>query len=736
MENNFYDKFNEKQYEAVTSNDDSILVVAGAGSGKTSVLTYRVVYLVTELGYHPSKILGFTFTNKAANEMKTRISNLISDINFPYIGTFHGICLRILREDINKLNLENINSNFNIIDAEDQLSLIKDFYSKYKFDKNHLSHKNCLNYISQLKSVDVEVLDLDIELDELIQNDFNNYKKIIVSKLYKEYLNFLELNNILDFDDIIKYCLKLLNLNSEVRNKWMNRFDYILVDEFQDTNSQQFEIIKLLSKNRNNVFAVGDPDQMIYSWRGAYDDIFKEYVETFENVKTIILERNYRSTKKILNTANKLIKYNSNRIEKNLFTDSNLSSEVIYYNAPNQDMESKYISNTIKKLIERGYEYKDIAILYRNNYCSRNIEQQLTYSSIPYHIYGGFKFYQRKEIKDLLAYLKVISNNDEISLSRIYNIPKRGISENTFLKIRNYAIDSKISTLEAFDKVEELDITNKSKQACKEFFDMIQNFKNKKYQTILNLLEDIIEKTKYNEMIMHDEEEYRLDNINELKSAIYQFENQRPNSTLSEYLQEIALLTSIDDESSKNKNFVSLMTVHIAKGLEFKNVFIIEFNEGIFPSQKSIDSGYVDEERRIAYVAITRAKENLYILSSDGTAFFESKKSEKYPSRFIQELKNEDITFIEQNYKPINKNIEKFNTFFSSSNEIEKIDYSKHCHDHDVKFEIGDWVVHNIFGEGVILDVENNLVKIAFKNKIYGVKTIMKNHKSLVRKMN
>lgn len=734
MDKSVYEKFNERQYEAITSNHESLLVVAGAGSGKTSVLTYRVVYLVTEMGLDPHRILGFTFTNKAANEMKTRINQLIANVNFPYIGTFHSICLRILREDINKLNIANINSNFNIIDTEDQQTLVKDLYNQHQLDKSILSYKNCLNYISQLKNENVEANDVDEVLEEIMEADYAGHKKRIVSKVYKGYLDFLANNNLLDFDDLIKYSLKLLKHNQSVLNKWQDRFDYILVDEFQDTNSDQFEIIKALSKNKENVFVVGDPDQMIYSWRGAYDDIFKEYIDSFKNVKTIVLEKNYRSTKKILTTANKLIKNNANRIEKNLFTDSTFEGEVAFYNAPNQDMESKYVATMIKKLVSQGYKYKDIAILYRSNYLSRNIEQQLTFSSIPYHIYGGFKFYQRKEIKDLLAYLKLVSNNDEISLARIYNSPKRGISEASFLKIKEYAVANNLSTLEAFNEVEKIDsLTNRTKQIAKGFYELIMSFKTKQYLTVLNLLEDIIKETKYCEMLIEIEEEYRIDNIDELKNAIYQFENQRPNSTLSEYLQEIALLTSIDEEQQQKKDFVSLMTIHVAKGLEFKNVFIIEFNEGIFPSQKSIDTNDIEEERRIAYVAITRAKENLYILSSDGVTYSDSQKFSKIPSRFFSELNNDSLKIVENSYKPINQYSQQ--TFFSP-NESQRIDFKNHCHDYDVKFEVGDWIVHTSFGEGVILEVDNSTVKIAFKNKSHGVKTILKNHKSLVRKLN
>lgn len=733
--NSVLENFNDQQKQAITFNGDSTLVVAGAGSGKTMVLTYRVVYLIKEIGIDPKRILGFTFTNKAANEMKERITKLIPNVNFPYIGTFHGICLRILREDIVKLNLAKIKSNFSIIDADDQLDLIKELYNLNNIDKTDLSYKNCLNYISSLKTYNVEIDEVEEELLNLIEYDYTNKKRHIVKVVYEKYISYLENNNMLDFDDLIKYTLRILSTSKEALEKWQNRFDYILVDEFQDTNNSQFEIIKFLSKEKNNVFAVGDPDQMIYSWRGAYDDIFKEYLDTFKNVKTIVLEKNYRSTKKILSTANKLIKNNSNRIEKNLYTDSQFEGDVVYYNAPNQDTESKYVATKIKKLILDGYKYKDIAILYRSNYLSRNIEQQLTYSSIPYHIYGGLKFYQRKEIKDILAFLRLISNGDEISLLRIYNVPKRGISEKSFLKIKEFALSKNISTFEAFNEVNDIDLSEKTKNACKSFYQMIMEMKAKNYPSILAILDDVLEKTEYIKMLTEIDEEFRNENIQELKSAIFQFEEKKKDATLDEYLQEITLVTSIDEETKSDRNFISLMTIHTSKGLEFKVVFIIEFNEGIFPSQKAIDEYGVEEERRIAYVAITRAKEHLYILSSEGMGFFESKRANKIPSRFFDELRNEHLTVVEGSVSPQKKIVDHKNFVYDVNLENLKNNYEDNYHNENKEYEIGDWIIHTTFGEGVVIDLDNFSVKIAFKRKEIGTKTILKNHKSITKRL-
>lgn len=730
---NIYSQFNEKQLQAITTQGDSTLVVAGAGSGKTSVLTYRIVYLVTDLGLSPNRILGFTFTNKAANEMKNRISNLIPNFAFPFIGTFHGICLKILRQDINHLNLANIKSNFSIIDGDDQLTFIKEVYTLNRLDKNDLSYKNCLSYISQLKFENTTLEDLSDNLDEILVNDYSNRKRPIIEMCFKKYVSYLQDNNMLDFDDLIKCTLKLLKHNKEVLNKWQDRFDYILVDEFQDTNYDQFEIIKLLSKNKDNVFAVGDPDQMIYSWRGAYDNIFSEFREVFKDVDTIILDKNYRSTKKILSTANKLIQNNQNRIKKDLYTDSQTLGDVVYYNAPSQETESKYVINKIQKYKEMGYDYKDMAILYRTNSCSRNIEQFLTFSSIPYHIYGGFKFYQRKEIKDIISYLKLISNGDDIALSRIYNTPKRGLSENAFLKIKEFAIENDLSTFDALNCCDNVDITKKAIEAAKNLHALILKFRNKNYESIVNMVEDIIEQTGYHEMLSESEEESRMENINELKTAIHQFESKNETSSLDLYLQEISLLTSSDEESKKDKNFVSLMTIHISKGLEFKIVFIIEFNEGIFPSYKSIEENNVEEERRIAYVAITRAREHLHILSSEGIGFFDSKKVNRVPSRFYDELSNDEVVVIHGSTS--SSNLKNANQSFFSPALNSKINYKQNYYSKNINYEIGDWVMHNMFGEGVVVDVDSSTVQIAFKNKAHGTKRILKNHKSINRKL-
>lgn len=730
MNNDYLLKLNNQQKLAVTSDLCSTLVVAGAGSGKTAVLVYRIVHLVKEIGFDPKRILAFTFTNKAANEMKRRIYDIINNSSFNWIGTFHSICLKILREDISHLNRKN---DFTIIDEDDQLSVVREMYAKLGIDKNLLSHSFCLNAIRQLKTNKIDINDSMNECRMLVENDLGDKKASIINSVYKEYEAYLIENNYFDFDDLIFYTLKLFQQNHDVLSKWQKRFDYILVDEFQDTNAEQYELIKFLSKDKTNIFVVGDPDQMIYSWRGAYKHIFKDFVDEFKNVYTVILDKNYRSSKNILDISNTLIKKNSNRIHKELYTDNDVGSNIIYYNASTQDRESNWVINKIKLLMHNDkYKYSDIAILYRSNFVSRNIEQELIRTNIPYFIFGGFKFYQRKEIKDMIAYLKLVCNNDDISLTRIYNTPKRKISEGTITKIKEYAYNNNMSIFDAFDNLDKIDIKKPAIEACNDFKNLINEFKEKKFKSLTDLYEYVLEKSGYKSMLIEQEEKNRLENLEELKNAINQFEFKNPGSTIIEYLQEISLFTSLDEQNVDITNSVTLMTVHLAKGLEFKNVFIIEFNDGIFPSQKSIDDNNVEEERRIAYVAMTRAKENLFITSSNGVSFLKDSKYVKTPSRFIREIKNSPkLEIVSENFVSLSKREENNEKWFNSQ---VKEDYSKYFHEEEQEFDIGDTIIHSSFGSGVIVGIKNDILDITFKYP-YGTKSIMKNHKSLVRKL-
>ncbi|MEG0991883.1 MAG: UvrD-helicase domain-containing protein [Malacoplasma sp.] len=727
---NIIEKFNDKQKEAITSPIGTSLVVAGAGSGKTSVLACRIAYLISECGLSQNRILAFTFTNKASNEMKSRVQDILGDITPYWINTFHGFCLRVLREDIIELGRDR---NFTIIDEEDQIHLMRNIFTQHGIDKTLISHKLCLSHINGFKSkpfFDGE--SIEEYLSELDSFDMNARKQTIITKVFSEYKDMLDKQNLLDFNDLIRLTHKMFSECPEVLEKWQNRFDYLLVDEFQDTNFEQFEIIKMLCKDKTNIFVVGDPDQMIYSWRGAYSEIFSDFNKHFLNQQLYILDKNYRSTKKILNISNQLISNNNDRIKKDLYTDNNDGNNILYYHASHQDQESRWVIEKIKFLNHQKYNYSDIAILYRNNFLSRNIEQELIRNNIPYFIFGGFKFYQRKEIKDILAYLKLICNNDDISFSRIYNTPKRKISEKTISLIREYGYKKSISLYESLDFVDELDITSATKTACKEFKCIIAELKSKKFNSLLNLLEEALDKTGYLKWLESEEEVLRIENINELKNAIAQFEIQNPNCTLSEYLQEISLYTSFENDGIKDKNFVSLMTIHLAKGLEFKNVFIIEFNDGIFPSNRSIESNGIDEERRLAYVAMTRAKENLFIASSDGLMFQADSSAKKFPSRFLKEIKDfESFEVVNSTFKPLYELNNKKDWY--NSNNLYK-DMSNIYHDKNQDLSLGDAIVHEKFGDGIIIGVDKEIIEVAFKHP-HGVKNLMKNHKSIIRKL-
>ncbi len=725
---------NEKQKECIESGNDPLMIIAGAGSGKTFVLTQRIIHLVNDLGYYHNSILAFTFTNKAANEIKERINRSIPLFSFNWIGTFHSICLKILREDINVLGKTN---DFIILDEDDQISVLKEIYSANGFEKEIITYKKIHKYISYLKSKKINIENLEDINDELENFDFSKDKVRQITKCYIEYCKYLENKNLLDFDDLIIFTNKIFSTSHETKEKWKNKFNYILVDEFQDTNEDQFELINHLVKEKQNIFIVGDPDQMIYSWRGSYSNIFEDFEKIYPKNKKIILEKNYRSSQNILDISNKLISNNKFRIEKNLYTDNRRGSNILYYNASNADRESNWIINKIKNLKDYGFLYKNIVILYRSNYLSRNIEQSLIRNDIPYVIFGGLKFFQRKEIKDILAFLKVVCFDDDVSLNRIFNTPKRKISESVYSKVIKFSFENNISTWNGLKNIETIpELKAQAISSCKDFVNLINQLKDYKYLSITDLVDQIIDLTEYNEYLKEIDEEYRMENILELKNAINLFENKNPSYGLKEYLQEVTLYTSNEEKNSNffNRDYVSLMTIHTAKGLEFKNVFIIGMCEGLFPSSKSIESGDISEERRIAYVGMTRAKENLFLSSYNGKNFHSQNATDLLPSRFINEIS------LDKNFETITDvaiQVSK-KTFFSKSlnfSNDKNNDYKENYHDEKQSFDLGDIINHITFGQGVIVGIDNNTLKIAFKSP-YGTKFIAKEHKSIKKIIN
>lgn len=708
---------NKNQRLAIESGSNPILVVAGAGSGKTFVLTNRIIYLTEKCGYHPNSILAFTFTNKAANEIKKRINEYIPGKIFNWIGTFHSICLKILRYDSDKIGR---NKDFLIIDEDEKLSIIKDIYLNNEYNKEIINQKKMISYISLVKNYELDSEEYSDIYDFFIELDYDSTKSKMIAETYIQYQKKLNESNSLDFDDLIRDTLLILEKNKEIREKWQNHFNYILVDEFQDTNYQQFKIIKLLSKNKRDIFVVGDPDQMIYSWRGAYSNIFDDFKNYFVGYDQIILDQNYRSTKGILEVSNKLISNNKNRIEKNLFTNNSIGDKIIYYHASSSDEESKWIIDKIRILKNSGYSYNDMLILYRSNYLSRNIEQAMISYSIPYIIYGGLKFFQRKEIKDILAYLKLAVLDDDLSLSRIYNVPKRKIGESSFSKVTQFATLNNISTFEALKRIDEIDSINESiKSKLIELRELIQRIKDYKYLFFTDLVDYILKETSYFEYLSELDEEYRIDNIKEFKTAIKEYQTKNPKSELINYIQELCLYTDMDVNKNIDES-VSLMTVHNSKGLEYKIVFLISFNEGDFPSTKALEENSLEEERRIAYVAMTRAMKMLFISSSDGISFSGKESHDKIPSRFLKEFVKLDC--IEMIVPKKQKN----NLFWD--NEVMEVVINDPYHNEDIDFMEGEKIIHDVFGEGIVLKINNDIMDIAFKAP-YGVKKIMKNHK-------
>lgn len=709
---------NENQKKAVTIGNGPVIVVAGAGTGKTRVLTTRIAYLIENNLFNPDSILAITFTNKAANEMKERVNVLVKNTRLSWIGTYHSICLRILKEDIEHLNRS---KNFGIIDDEDQMSLIKEIYKQFKVTKeicSTIKPKKALQLIEIIKFENIDINNF-AQLSALMKTAYIYVPEEIkaIRLIFTEYQRKLITNNLLDFNDLLIYTNKLLSSNKEIRNKWQNRFSYILVDEFQDTNEIQFNILRMLiNQKHKNIFVVGDPDQSIYKWRGAYEWIFKDFREQFPEAKLVILDTNYRSTKNILNGSNKLISNNFDRIKKNLITNNEQGQLINYFYGDNQRDEGEFVSKKIIELVKNGAKYSDIAILYRSNYLSRFCEDALMINNIPYKIFGGIRFYQRKEIKDLIAYLKLMIGQDEISLKRIINVPTRGIGETTISKIDNYSAKTGLCFFDCLN----LQDQDWNWKQCNKFYQTIIDLRKEiKDKPVSEALNKIIELTNYDEYLKSLDLEDKRENINELINSIKIMECSK-ELTIESYLDEISLYTDTSEQNNLKENFVSLMTVHVAKGLEFPIVFLVGFSNNIFPPAKSTD---YQEERRIAYVAMTRARQQLYITYSDGYTF----SGATGPSMFLKEIGYENMIKIEQEFKSISSaDLDWYDS------KKQNNDFSNMYEQKNINFVIGDVISHTTFGQGVVTNVEKDYLTVAFKAP-YGIKTLMKNHKSIKR---
>ena len=705
-----YSQLNENQKAAVTDESKHIRIIAGAGSGKTRVLTMRIAYLIEQKGVKPYHILAITFTNKAAREMKTRINDMLGDNGTGcHISTIHSLCMRILAEDITALNYP---KNFTVIDADDQRQILKEAYKEIGIDKKEYPYGGMLDYIANNKYMNVDPA-------KAMEFAYGEPKIVNRAKVYEYYDKRLHQLYALDFDDLILFTTRLFELFPAILEKWSSKFHYIHVDEFQDVDREQYKLIKLLSTVHDNVYVVGDPDQTIFTWRGADVNIIVHFDRDFENTKTIILNQNYRSTNNILSGANSLIKNNKARLDKELFSKNGDGSKIIHKTCMSETGEANYVVGQIMKLHGDGYNYKDMAVLYRANYLSREVEKVLIENRINYVIYGGLRFYERMEVKDILSYLRMITRADDLAFVRIINTPRRAIGPKTIDAIQAMAMEKGISMYEVIKQ----GLYPKNKETFDRFVRMVEKWReDMKNGDLELLLQEVLDDSGYRTMLEKDGETERLENIKSLLDDIKQYSQDYPDSSLDEYLQMIALYT--DRASEETGDAVNLCTIHSAKGLEFDVVFVIGLSEGIFPSERTMVEGQkgLEEERRLAYVAYTRAKKLLYLTESNSFSYVI--QSAKLPSRFIKEI---DQNFID--------NVDERKDSFRSSvfDEDIVIHDQKKEKPKDSIYRNGDSVIHKIYGEGVVIGNDGGVLQIAFAHP-YGIKKILAGHPSIRKK--
>ncbi len=693
---------NQAQKDAVLETEGPVMVMAGAGAGKTKVLTTRISYIIKELGIPQNNILAVTFTNKAANEMKERISYMLSiDTKYMWVSTFHSFCARLLRIEIN--HLPPYNNKFIIADDDDSLKIIKEVMNNLGIDTKEYQPKKIKDLISKSKNF----------LDFNIKNNLLKETFLEVSKGYSEYL---EKNNILDFDDLIIKTIDLFKENPNILKKYQEKFQYILVDEFQDTNALQYKLIYMLSSRYHNIFVVGDDFQSIYSFRGAKIENIKKFRNDFLETKLILLEENYRSTNQILSLANKIIEKNPNQIKKTLFTNNLDGDKPFYYHATSSYDEAMFVVSKINELISKGDNYSDIAILYRANYISRNFEDVLIKNKIPYIIYGGLSFFARKEIKDMVAYLRLIINhNDNFSFKRIVNEPKRKIGPTLIEKLENISLANNTSFFNAIDLIKE---KNQGTSSLKEFKNMIISLSNQINNIILpDIIDILLSETGYSNYLKNslEEDSYvdKLNNIKELKSVLKEalefYDEDSNEAILEKFLLDLALRTDNENDKFQKENSIRLSTYHQVKGLEFKDVFMVAMENGVFPSSNITTQEELEEERRICYVGITRAKNKLYISNADSRLLF-GKDSYMSPSIFIKEMEEELIN----------------NKFKKLKNETKE----EPIINNDIIFKAGDKINHKLFGDGIIVAVNGSVLTIAFSVEV-GIKKLLSTHPSI-----
>ena len=753
---NILDGLNDKQYEAVINTEGPSLVIAGAGSGKTKVLTHKISYLINEKNVKPWNILAITFTNKAANEMRQRIENLVGGqaTNDMWIGTFHSICVRILRKFIDRIGF---NSSFIIFDASDQKALVKQCLKELNIDDKLFTDRGVLSEISNAKNEMLTPVQYALKTN-------GEYRKETIAKVYSSYQAKLKQNNSIDFDDIINYTIQILTENPDILEYYSEKFKYVLVDEYQDTNKAQFTLITLLSARYGNITVVGDNDQGIYSFRGADISNILNFEKDFPGTKIIKLEQNYRSTKPILDAANAVIKHNPKKYEKELWTENKEGNMPKLHVAKNEYDEASYIVEQIEHLRREEYfKYSDFTILYRTNAQSRAIEDILRRENIAYKIIGGLKFYERKEIKDTISYLRLIQNPaDNLSLQRIINEPKRGIGKTSLEKVEQIASAKGISMYEVIKKAETFGL-NKVFLNSREFVNVIEEMHAKKDDMLISeLIKETLNKTGYTKALELEntaQAEARIENIEEFLTVAMEFEKEMSENSLAEFLESITLTSDIDGMEESDES-VTLMTLHSAKGLEFPVVFLVGMEEGLFPSYRSIgEERELQEERRLAYVGITRAKQYLYLTCAKQRTIFGSTTCNKV-SRFIEEIPKEMLDGDVLETKPrtdfgddygvqwkygkstptwgnmsyISEKKQQPAYQFKTAESFLKTVAAKQELDVDLgKYKMGQTVFHKKFGEGVINDIEQeeNDLKLDIIFEKVGHKRLMAKYANL-----
>lgn len=727
ISNQLLSGLNPVQQEAVKTTDGPLLLMAGAGSGKTRVLTHRIAYLMAEKHVAPWNILAITFTNKAAREMKERVESILGpgadDI---WISTFHSMCVRILRRDIDRIG---INRNFSILDTADQLSVIKGILKERNLDPKKFDPRSILGTISGAKN--------ELTEPEEFSKVAGGYYDQVVSDVYADYQKKLLKNQSLDFDDLIMTTIKLFDRVPEVLEFYQRKFQYIHVDEYQDTNRAQYMLVKQLAERFQNLCVVGDSDQSIYRWRGADIANILSFEKDYPNASVILLEQNYRSTKRILSAANEVIKNNSNRKPKNLWTENDDGVKISYYRGDNEFGEGQFVAGKIYQLHSSGKRnLSDIAILYRTNAQSRVIEETLLKAGLNYNIVGGTKFYDRKEIKDILAYLRLVSNpDDDISFTRIVNVPKRGVGATSLEKIASYAAMNGLSFFQAIQQVDFIGVSAKAANALDSFRQMIENLTNMQdYLSITELTEEILDKTEYREMLKAEksiEAQSRLENIDEFLSVTKNFEQKSEDKTLVAFLTDLALIADIDqldqkEEESGGKDAITLMTLHAAKGLEFPVVFLMGLEEGVFPHSRSLmEEAEMEEERRLAYVGITRAEQELYLTNAKMRTLF-GRTNMNPESRFIAEIPDDLLENLN----------EKKETRAPSARKMQPkrgpvsrpVSYASKTGGDTLNWAVGDKAGHKKWGTGTVVSVkgegEGTELDIAFPSPV-GVKRLL-----------